>query len=97
MMSIVALSAVSPPAFTRWFQSLTVGSLNSDALPATISFIAPIPSEWSATTSQSRGRESLTLSPCDVVTSSPRANRNASSGPNVAPKARASSELDVWR
>ncbi len=33
----------------------------------------------------------------DDVTSSPRANRKASSGPNVAPTALASSELDVCR
>ena len=75
MTSMVAWKASSPPASKALFQPRTVGSWSSLGLPAMISFIAPMPSEWSATTSQSSGRESLNGSPCEVITSSPRAKR----------------------
>ena len=35
----------------------------------------PMPSEWSATTRKSSGRESFTGCPLEAVTSSPRAKR----------------------
>ena len=57
----------------------------------------PKPSEWSATTRKSSGRESFTGCPVLEVTSSPRANWNASAGPSRAPNAPASIENAVCR
>ena len=54
-------------------------------------------SEWSATTSQSRGRESFTGIPLEAITSSPRANRYASSMSSRFPNAPASIEFAVCR
>ena len=58
--------------------------------------IRPYISEWSDTTIQSRGRDSLTRRPWVEVTSSPRANRKASSCPSrhIVP---ASTEIAVCR
>jgi hypothetical protein len=56
-----------------------------------------MPSEWSATTRKSRGRDSFVGWPLDAVTSSPFANRYASFGPSRAPKAPASIEKEVCR
>ena len=56
----------------------------------------PYISAWSEMTRKSRGRESLALRPCVVVTSSPRAKRKASSCPirHIVP---ASTETAVCR
>jgi hypothetical protein len=59
--------------------------------------IRPNISEWSETTRKSSGRDSLARWPVDVVTSSPRANRYASSGPSLQPAAPASTEMAVCR
>ena len=55
----------------------------------------PMPSEWSATTMKSSGRESFARCPLEAITSSPLAKRYASLGPSRAPNAPASIEYEV--
>jgi len=65
--------------------------------PAAMSCTMPIPSEWSATTNQSSGRESFTGCPLEATTSSPRANRYASGTPSRLPNNPASMDSAVCR
>ena len=92
-------SAASAPC-PEWiisFHFRPCGSAMIVGSPPTMSGKKPKPSEWSATTRKSSGRESFTGCPLFDVTSSPRANRKASAGPRRAPKAPASIEKEVWR
>jgi len=57
-----------------------------------ISVITPMPSEWSVMATQSSGVPSGTGCPVFDFTSSPRANRVASSGPRLVPAAPASAD-----
>ena len=97
MISSAALTPLSPPAWTRSYQRLPVGSASISGLPEKRAGKKPMLSEWSATTRKSSGRESLTLRPADAVTSSPRAKRYASSLSSRVPKAPASRDALVCR
>ena len=97
MISIVVFMPSSMPAFICWFQRLAVGSVISFGLPTSTSLMTPSASEWSATTSQSSGRDSRTGWPVLDLISSPRARRNASSGPTRVPPATASPDHEVCR
>ena len=93
--SIVAFSASVGLAANMSCQRLIVGSVIISALPPLISEITPIPSEWSAITTQSSGVPSLTGWPLVDTTCSPRAKRVASSGPSVVPEPPASADHPV--
>ena len=95
MSSITAAEALSPPSFIIWLQRLSVGSAIISGSPSRIRLITPMPSEWSVMTIQSSGRESCAGCPLVAITSSPRANRNASSGPSVVPLMPASPDQPV--
>ena len=73
---IISYATPGPsPALIRSYQSLPCGSDKMLGLPAKRSAKKPTLSEWSDTTSQSSGRDSLTGVPVDATTSSPRAKR----------------------
>ena len=95
MMSIAAAAPWPDASMSCHF--FPCGSAMMSGAPPTSSGKKPKPSEWSATTRKSSGRESFTGCPVFEVTSSPRANRNASGGPSRAPKAPASIENAVCR
>ena len=96
MSSMTAALASAGPLANMSCHFLSVGSFINSGLPALISVITPIMSEWSATATQSSGVPSLTGCPLLAVTSSPRAKRVASSGPSVVPKPPASIDHAVW-
>src|SRR3954465_4289011 len=83
--SITAFFASTGPPLNISRHRLSVGSAIISGLPPLISVIMPIMSEWSVMATQSSGCPSFTGWPLVEVTSSPRANRVASSGPSVAP------------
>ena len=95
MMSIAASAPLPEVIMSCHFRPC--GSAMMAGSPPTISGKKPKPSEWSATTRKSSGRESFTGCPVFEVTCSPRANRKASGGPSRAPKAPASIENAVCR
>ena len=61
--SIVAAAACSGPASIMSRHFFCSGSAMSSGLPALISGIAPMPSEWSVTAIQSSGREASPVGP----------------------------------
>ena len=93
--SMVAAIASFGPAPYMSCQRLSVGSAIISGLPPLISEMTPMPSEWSVMAIQSRGCPSFTGWPVVEMTSSPRANRVASSGPSVAPEPPASADHAV--
>ena len=76
-------------------QRFSVASAIISGLPALISLIVPMASEWSVIATQSSGRPSFTGCPDVETTSSPRANRVASSGVSVVPDPPASADQAV--
>ena len=64
--SYAAFMPVSPPTLIASCHPLTSDRSGARGSPSTISSITPIASEWSATTSQSSGRLSLTGSPVEA-------------------------------
>ena len=95
MASREASSPSLPPLAIMSCQRLTVGSASISGLPACTSLIVPMPSEWSATATQSSARCSLAGWPPEALTSSPIAKRTASSGPSVVPASPASADQPV--
>ena len=98
-MSISSMTAAwtrcGSPLLSASDQPFTTGSAIMSALPPRISLIVPMPSEWSVITIQSSGRASFAGSPVFDLTSSPRANRKASSGVVMAPSMPASADQPV--
>ena len=94
--SITAALAWTGPAAIMSCQRLMVGSAIISGLPPLISLITPMPSEWSVIATQSSGCPSFTGWPLVETTSSPRANRVASSGVSVVPVPPASTDQAVW-
>jgi hypothetical protein len=95
-MSLTASSAASiaccPPAPYMSYHRLPAGSASRVGAPSRSMFASPRYSAWSETTRKSCGRLSCALSPPLEMTTSPRANRYASSGPSLVPVKPASGE-----
>ena len=70
MLMISSATLTPSPELIRSYQSLPVGSARRSGFPASRSGKNPMLSEWSATTSQSSGRDSFTGTPVEAMTSS---------------------------
>ena len=97
MISTAALTPSWPPACTISYHFLPVGSASISGSPPNNLGKKPILSEWSATTRKSSGLDNFTGTPVEAISSSPLANRYASSGSSLAPNAPASMDIPVCR